>query len=396
MLKAYKFRLYPNKEQKISIMKHINCCRYVYNFSLEQKIRAYELDINMTQYDLNKLLPKLKKKNEWLKEMNSQSLQQENAHLDSAFKRFFREKKGFPKFKSKKSFSVPQNYEVDFTTNKIKLPKIGLIKAKLHRKFKGKMKTATVSVTPTGKYFISILVDDNKKLPKPKKFDKNNTLGIDVGIEHFATLSNGEKIDNPKYLKSKLDRIKILQKRASKKQKNSKNRIKANLRVAKLYKKINNQRRDFLHKLTTKIVSDSENQAIAIENLNIQGMSKNHHLARSITDTSWYEFFSQLEYKCKWKGKTLLKVGRFEPTSKICSVCGTVNNELDLSIREWTCANCKTKHDRDVNAAINIKKFASQHQNLISEAPKELRGVPVEMSALAESAKQEVAHFNGR
>ena len=398
MLKSYKFRLYPNKLQVEGITKHIGCCRFIYNFSLEQKIKNYEKNnISLNQFDLNKLLPKLKEENEWLKEINSQSLQQENNHLDNAFKRFFREKKGFPKFKSKKnpkkSFSIPQNVKIDFKKNKISLPKIGWIKSILHRKFNEKIKTSTVSMTPTGKYFISILVDDEKNLPKKYNFNFKNTIGIDVGIESFATLSSGKKIENPKYLKSSIDRLKILQKRASKKQKGSANRIKSNKKVAILHEKIANQRKDFLHKLTHKIVG--ENQAIAIENLNISGMVKNHCLAQAISDVSWSEFFRQLEYKCEWYGKTLLQIGQFEPSSKICSNCGAKNSELKLNMRKWTCQKCNTKHDRDVNAAINIKTFALQKQNLIViDSPKELRGVPLEMPTRVGSTKEEAKYLN--
>lgn len=391
MLKAYKFRLYPNKRQAKMIAKHIGCCRFIYNFSLVKKIEAYEKEKkSLSCFDLNKMLPEMKKNFEWLKEVNSQSLQQENNHLDNAFRRFFREKKGFPKFKSKKnmgSFSIPQSCEVNFKSGRISLPKIGEVKFVLHRTFKGKIKTATVSMTPTNKYFISILIDDGKKIPKKHKFNFNNTVGIDVGINNFAALSTGKNIENPKYFKKSIDRLKILQRRAGKKQKGSNNRKKANLKVSLLHEIIANQRNDFLHKFTHKIVS--ENQAVAIETLNIRGMLKNHCLAQAISDAGWYECFRQLEYKTEWAGKTLLKIGQFEPSSKICNACGAINNALELKDREWTCQKCNTLHDRDVNAAINIKKFALQKQNLIGYSPQELRGVPLEMSSGEESAKEE-------
>ena len=398
MLKSYKFRLYPNKKQRVLIDKQIGCCRFIYNYSLAQKIKVYEeKGISISQFDLNRLIPKLRKEFEWLKEVNSQSLQQENNHLEGAFKRFFREKRGFPKFKSKKnsnkSFSITQNYKLDFEKNKIKLPKIKWVKSKIDRKFNGKLKTSTVSLTPTGKYFISVLVNDKKEYPKKQRFNYNSTIGIDVGIKHFATFSTGEKIDNPKFLRKKLSRLKIMQKRASKKQNGSQNRKKANLKVSLMHEQIKNQRKDFLHKLTTRIVS--ENQAIAIESLNIQGMMRNYHLAQAISDVSWSEFFKQIEYKCDWKGKSILQIGRFEPSSKICSVCGEINHSLELKEREWICSNCNTKHDRDENASINIKKFALQKQNLIKQAPKEFRGEPLEMSTLVESAKEETILLGG-
>ncbi len=314
------------------------------------------------------LVHELKREHEWLKEVNSQSLLNSLINLESAFTRFFREKKGFPNFKSKKnllqSFQIPQHYTVDFETNIIKLPKIKQpIKAKLHRKFEGKCKTATISKTPTGKFYISIFVDDGKELPEKASFDDYSTLGIDVGLTHFAITSGGDKIDNPKHLKNSIQRLKVLQKRFSKKQKGSKNRAKARLAVSTLYEKISNQRVDFLHKTSSKIIS--ENKAVAIESLNISGMLKNHCLAQSISDVSWSTFFNQLEYKAEWYGKNLLKIGKFEPSTKICNVCGYHNGKMTLADREWQCPDCNANHDRDINAAINIKKFALQNQYLI-------------------------------
>ncbi len=370
MLKAYKYRLYPTESQNEILVKHIGACRFTYNWALEQKNKAYEVDKeHLSRFELqHRLVHDLKPNNEWLKEVNSQSLLNALINLESAFTRFFREKKGFPNFKSRKnpiqSFQIPQHYSVDFETNTIKLPKIKQpIKAKLHRKFEGKLKTATVSRTPTGKYYISFLADDEKELPEKQSFNENSTLGIDVGLTHFAILSNGEKIDNPKHLKNSIDRMKILQKRMSKKQKGSNNRNRSRHTVAKIHEKIRNQRMDFLHKTTSKLIS--ENQAIAVESLNVSGMLKNHCLAQAISDVSWSEFFRQLEYKADWYGKTLLKIGQFEPSSKLCSVCGFHNGKMTLKDRDWRCPECNTEHDRDINAAINVKKFALQKQNLL-------------------------------
>ena len=368
MLTAYKSRMYPDDAQREMFLQHFGACRFVYNWSLEQKIKAYGTDkTTISCFDLNAMLPDLKKEFEWLKDVNSQSLQQAQKRLDSAFKRFFREKHGFPKFKSKKnpiqSFQVPQNYKVDFDNNQVKLPKIGLVKTTLHRRFAGILKIATVSMTTTGKFFISILVEDGKEIPKKEPFGYDSTIGLDVGIKDFVTMSDGIKIDNPKFLRDSIKRLEALQRRLSKTKKGSKNRDKARQKVALQHEKVANQRKDFLHKTSSKIVSD--NQAIAIETLNVAGMMKNHCLAQAISDVSWSEFFRQLEYKCEWYGKTLLRIGQFEPSSKICNVCGSINHDLKLSDREWTCAGCGTLHDRDVNASINIKKFALQAQNLI-------------------------------
>jgi putative transposase len=382
MLQAYKYRMYPNRAQVASLMQHIHACRFVYNYSLEQKIRAYEQDgRKLSCYDLNNRLPALKEEHPWLKEVNSQSLQSANKNLDNAFTRFFREKKGFPKFKSKKnpvqSFQVPQHYHVDFERNRIKLPKLGEIKTVFHRTFAGKMKYATVSVTSTGKWFVSILVDDGKPEPEPAPFSLDTTLGIDVGLTDFATLSTGEKVENPRFLKKSLQRLKVLQRRVSRKKKGSKNQQKAIQRLARCHEKIANQRNDFLHKLSFRVVS--ENQAIAVESLNVAGMQKNHCLAQAIGDVSWSTFFTILEYKCRRYGKTLLKIGRFDPSSKICHGCGYINQDLKLSDREWTCPDCGTHHDRDINAAINIKKFALQEQNLVGVSGVERAAEPVDL-----------------
>lgn len=304
----------------------------------------------------------------WLADVNSQSLQYANRNLDNAFTRFFREKKGFPKFKSKKnpvqSFQVPQHYRVDFESNRVKLPKIGDVKTVIHRTFVGKMKYATVSVTSTGKWFISILVDDERVEPTPVPFASETTIGIDVGLKDFATFSTGEKVANPRYLKDSLQRLKVVQRRVSRKVKGSKNRQKAIRKLAQYHEKVANQRNDFLHKLSNRIVS--ENQAVAVESFNVAGMQKNHKLAQSISDVSWSVFFTMLDYKCRKYGKTLLTIGRFDPSSKMCNYCGYIHRDLKLSDREWTCPDCGTHHDRDVNAAINIKKFALQDQNLLA------------------------------
>ena len=368
MLKAYKYRMYPTKEQEEMFFQHFGSCRFIYNWALENKIKSYQMEGKSTsRFALNKMLTELKKEHGWLKDINSQSLQGATLNLDNAFTKFFREKTGFPKFKSKRnpvqSFSVPQNYKMDYDNDKVFLPKIGLVKTVLHRKFAGIGKTATVSRTPTGKYYISILVDDGKEIPIKATFNENVTVGIDVGIKDFAVLSNGEKIENPKYLKNSMQRLNVLQRRMSRKQKGSKNRAKARLAVSKIHEKISNQRNDFQHKLSSKLIS--ENQALALETLNVSGMLKNHCLAQAISDASWSSFVSKLEYKAEWHGKTILRIGQFDPSTKICNVCGHYKKDITLAVRKWECPDCNSIHDRDVNAAINIKKFALDKQNLI-------------------------------
>lgn len=368
MLKAYKFRLYPTAEQRVLMEKHIGSCRYIYNWALAEKIQTYEqTKKSISQFDLNKKITQLKEEKPWLCEVNSQSLQGMTRNLESAFTKFFREKTGFPKFKSKKnpiqSFPVPQHYVVNFENQTIKLPKIGIVKAVLHRNFEGTLKIATISKSCTHKYFISIVVDDGEETPVKQPFSDDTTTGIDVGIKDFAVFSNGEKVENPKYLKKSIQTLKVLQKQVSRKAKGSNRRRKAIKRLAKFHEKVTNQRNDFQHKLSSKLIS--ENQAITLENLNVKGMVKNHKLAQAIADASWSSFVNKLEYKADWFGKTILRIGRFESSSKLCNVCGFYKNDLTLKVRDWMCPVCGTNHDRDINAAINIKKFALQDQNLL-------------------------------
>lgn len=354
MLKAYKYRMYPNKEQSAMIAKHFGCVRYVYNKALDAKIKHYSsTKKTLSCFSLiTGLLIQEKKEHDWLREVHSQPLQMALRNLDNAFTRFFREKKGFPKFKSKhekNSFQYPQGVSID--DNKIYLPKIGHVKIVQHRLFSGAIKTVTVSKSKTFKYYVSILVDDGMPVIIKKKPKAATTIGIDVGLKSFATLSNGAKIEPFKY---DTKRLAILNQRLSRKQKGSNNRLKAKLRLAKQHEKIANQRKDFLHKLSSKLVG--ENQTICVEDLNISGMMKNHNLARSIGNASWSEFMSMLTYKSEWYGKNLVQIGRFDPSSKMCSTCGATNNELTLKDRGWSC-ECGVHHDRDINAAQNIKNF---------------------------------------
>lgn len=374
--RSYKYRIYPNKQQQILLEKHFGATRWIFNYGLQRKIEKYQKEKkNLSCFEIAKEIPKLKKKKEtgWLKEVNAQSLQMALRNLDNAYTNFFKKYNKFPKFKSKKdkqTFSIPQGNKIDWDKKKVSFIKIGAIKAKIDRRFNGKILKATISKNKINQYFVSYTVEENIKLPKPKKIKEKTTIGIDLGIKHFAVLSNGKKIENPKYILKFEKRLKVLQRRLSRKKKGSQNRKKAKLKLAKLYNKINNQRLNFLHNLTYQLTHDSQVDTIAIENLNIAGMMKNHHLAKSIADVSWGEFIRQLSYKCKWYGKNLLIIGRFSPSSKMCS-CGYVNKELKLSDRKWTCPQCKTTHDRDILAANNIKKFAL--------SPLLRRGEPVEL-----------------
>lgn len=397
MLKTYEYRLYPNKEQQTLFAKHFGCSRFVYNYMLNYKTKLYETEQkNINKFEMCSLITKMKKQEEysWLKEVNSQSLNVSIYNLEKAYTGFFRDKKGYPNFKSKYSeqtFACPQFVTADFKNNKVNLPKFKTpIKCIFSRTFEGKIKTCTIKKTRTNKYFISILVDDGLKEPEKPIITKESTIGIDLGIKDFAILSNGNKIKNPKLYRNQEKRLKVLQKRAGKKQKGSKNRQRANLKIVLLHEKIHNQRKDFIYKTIRYLFDKNQANTFCLETLNTSGMMKNHKLAKSIQDVSWNMFNQTLEGKCNLEGKNILRIGKFEPSSKTCSNCGHIMDKMSLDIREWTCPKCNTKHDRDINAAINIKQIALY---------KEFSGLgqpdgPVEMSELSESKKQESDCFS--
>ena len=371
MIETYKFRLYPNEEQKVLLNKHFGCVRFVYNWAL---------NYNTTQYAQTKKhlgwisicgsdeYHQLKEDNPWMREVNVQSMTNAISHLDKAFQRFFRHQGGFPRSKSKhdntQSFEVPENLKIDFKEKKIQIPKFlkrknfdNRIKIKISRRVKeGKIGTATVSRNCCGQYFISFIVHTDEQ---PKEFNKTitkyNSLGIDFGLKHFLNYSNGERIDSPEYFKKLLMKLKHEQRKLSKKQKGSKNKEKQRLKVAKIHNKIHNQREDFLHKLTTSLVKESQFDVFCMEDLNLKGMSK--VWGRKVSDLSYYTFQSMLSYKCLKYGKKVIKIGRFEPSSQICSNCGH-RQKLSLVDRIYKCPQCGNRIDRDTNAAINIRNFA--------------------------------------
>lgn len=383
MLKAFKFRIYPSEDQKAQLAKAFGCCRFVYNKALEYRKNIYETQKKSASYNTlcTEFLIPLKKKFDFLKESQAQSLQQSLRHLDHAYTSFFRrvkkgEKPGFPKFKSKlsrQSLSFPQNVKVK--SSSIIIPKIGKVLAVVHRKFDGNIKTCTVSKERTGKYFISILVDDH--LPAPPKVSFNGKqIALDLGIKNFITDSNENVISNPKFYDKYLDKIKKVQRNLSLKTKGSKNYGKTKIKLAKIHEKICNSRDDFLHKLSSNIIND--NQVIIIEDLAVQDLMEKSHkvLARNIGDASWSIFVKMLKYKAEWRGKHLVQIGRFEPSSKKCSVCGQINHELKLKDREWECSSCGTKHDRDKNAAKNILAIGLEQAKSLEIFEKESIGSP--------------------
>jgi len=362
MFKAHKYRISPTNSQKELIHKHIGSVRFIYNLALETKTTAYLSNKTiLSRYDLQKQVVDLKKECVWLKEVNSQSLQVALLNLDAAYSKFFKGA-GFPKFKKKLnggSFSIPQNVLV-VDNNKLVIPKFKEgIDIVLHREIRGTIKSATISVTATGKYFVSILIDTNTEIPIKAPITESTTIGIDFGIKNFAITSDGKVFENPKNLRKAQSKLKYLQRKYSK---NKGKRTKQ--RLALLHEKVVNKRKDFLHKVSTKLIR--ENQTIAIEDLAVKNMMKNHNLAQAISDVSWSTFVTMLEYKADWYGKNILRIGRFAPSSKTCSCCGYINKELKLKDRSWTCPKCSSVLDRDVNASINIKSFALKN-NLSAE-----------------------------
>lgn len=364
MLRAYKYRLYPTEEQKEMFAKTFGCCRFVYNWALDLKIKAYKerKETLGNVYLTNLMVSELKKEKEWLTEVNAQSLQSALRNLDAAYTNFFRDTKavGFPRFKSRKdrqSFHCPQGSRVDFKASTISVFKIKNIPAVLHRKFSGAVKTVTISMTPSGKYFASVLVDTDIKELAPSAPQSATTVGIDLGIKSLAVCSDGRAFDNPKNLRGGLARLAVLQRRLCRKRKGSANRDKMRRKVARLQERISNQRKDHIHKITHALTHDSQVRTICVEDLNVKGMLRNHHLAQSVADASFGMFLAMLEYKCKWYGVNLVKIDRFAPSSKTCGKCGNVYRGLKLSERSWVCSECGTRHDRDFNAAYNIKEF---------------------------------------
>ena len=355
MNKGVKFRIYPNKEQDNLILQTFGCCRLIYNEGLDIRDKAYKNGKKANYTQTSVMLTNLKKDDNFsfLKSVDSVALQQSLRDLDRAYQNFFKKKAKFPHFKSKHSNyqsyrTLNQNNNIRIVGNYLKLPKLGYIKIKQSMKV-GHINNVTIEKTPTGKYFAVLNVDFEPEF----KQNNGNSIGIDVGIKEFYSDSNGYVINNPKYLEKSMRKLAREQRRLSRKQKGSNNCNKQRIRVAKVHEKIVNQRNDFLQKESTKLVR--ENQTICIEDLNIKGMIRNHKLAQHIASCSWSKFFTMLEYKATWYGNEIIKVPTMYPSSQICSYCGYKNPLVkNLAVRSWECPQCHTKHNRDINASINI------------------------------------------
>ncbi|NJO98172.1 MAG: IS200/IS605 family element transposase accessory protein TnpB [Pleurocapsa sp. CRU_1_2] len=364
MLKVVKIRLYPNSQQQEALSQSFGNCRWLWNYCLNLMNQTYkETGKGLSGYQVKKQIPQLKKEYEWLKSTYSQCLQQVCLNLGVAFNNFFERRAGYPSFKSKhgkQSIQYPQN--VKRIKDCLRLPMIGEVKAVFHREINGKIKTVTISKNKSNQYYASILFDDG--VDKPSTNTEGKAIGIDLGLNHFAITSDGSKFDNPRWLAKHERNLKLKQQQLSRKQKGSNNKNKSRLKVARIHNKIANCRADYQHKLSRRIVN--ENQVIVVENLAVKNMVKNHKLAKAISQVGWGQFCTMLKYKAEQDGKVYQEVDRFFASSKTCHVCLNRVDSLALEIRFWDCDNCKTHHDRDINAAINIRNEGLRILNLTS------------------------------
>ena len=355
MLKAVKVRIYPTDEQSVILAKHFGCTRWLWNHCLSVMTETYKTTgKGISAFTMKKQIPALKSEYEWLKECYSQCLQQSVLNLSQAFQNFFEGRAKYPNFKSKhyrQSVQFPQNVKV-ISESAIKFPgSLGTVAANIHRPTEGDLKTVTVSRMPDGKYFASLLVEDG--VTKPESSSEGKVIGIDLGLTDFAITSDGSKFANPRYLKKHERNLKRKQRKLSRRKKGSQNRNKARIKIAKVHAKIARVRGDFHHQLSRKVVN--ENQVIVVEDLAVKNLVKNHTLAKAISDVGWGQFCTMLKYKAEFEGKVYLEIGRFFPSSHLCSNTLLPLEKMDLSVRSFVCPHCQERHDRDINAAINIR-----------------------------------------
>lgn len=356
MLQATRIRLYPNEAEKSALAVQFGHARWVWNEALAETQHLYkETGKGLTWVSMTSRLPELKGTNEWLKDCDSQVLQSSLRNLAAAFQNFFDKRAGHPKFKKKggrQSVQYPQRVTLD--SDRIRLPKVGRVKCVVHRAIVGKIKTVTVSKTPCGHYYAAVLTETGVSVPPV--YAEEKAVGIDLGLLYIAITSDGNKFPNPRHVRKHAKNLKRKQQKLSRCKKGSKSRIKARLKVARVHERVSNSRRDCLHKVSRRLVN--ENQVIAVEDLNVKGMTKNHNLAKAIHDAGWGELCRQLKYKAATEGKAFVEIGRWFPSSKTCSDCGHVIDKMPLEVRSWDCTACGSRHDRDINAAINIKQEA--------------------------------------
>lgn len=378
--KAFRYRLYPDAEQRHALAIQFGHARYAYNRALSYREAHYHQHGKGIGYlALKRWLTALKHEPDtiWLKEANAQVLQAKIADLDRAYRNFFEGRAKLPTFKSRRDVQTiryPQDCRFDTTgdastATRTYLPKVGWVKTVFHRPFEGTPKNVTVTKTKSGRYFMSVLCEVEVEDPNP------NTLpgvGVDLGLKHFAVLSTEEKVDNPRHLRRAEERLKRLQRQHSRKKKGSNNQEKARVKLARAYEKVADQRRDFHHKLSRRLVA--EHGLVKLENLNVCGMVKNHSLAKSISDAGWGAFGRMVEYKGEWYGTSVERIDRFYPSSKGCSECGLINEKLELHHRFWTCEGCGTEHDRDINASKCILAAPSVPKKLVARTKKTTAG----------------------
>lgn len=371
MLRAYKYRIYPTEEQKVMLAKTFGCCRVAYNWALEQKEKAYkENQESISEFDMNyKIRHELRDEQApWMKEVSAKAIEFAVADLYAGYKNFFERRAKYPNFRSKhqrQHFHDRGSIVVNFKRGLISIPKIKDIPCVFHRRFSGRIKQVGVELLPSGRYYVSVLVDNGLALPAKVPIDPDKTIGIDTGLTHFAVMSDGQTYEPTHEAKKEKRRLKLLSRQLARKKKGSRQFCTLKKRIARLHERVHNRRKDHIHKLTHYIACENQATTICVEDLNVKAFLHNKHLAYNVADACLGEFYRQLEYKCAWAGKNYVKIDRFAPSSKQCSHCGYIYKKLARGERKWTCPECGTHHDRDLNAAVNIKHFGLSEQKTL-------------------------------